>query len=524
MKLLWLTTIGRPSSLLILGLTLLPAIAQRAAATNSGSQARPLSLIAAQPAQPAKPSPPAQPLCPAQLGTAIDAIANRPQFQRARWGILIQTVAASPTSTASVYARDAQHYFIPASNAKILTTAATLHKLGSQFRIRTSVYRVDPRSQLTGSQSTILRVVGRGDPSLNNLQLRSLAQQLARQGMQRIDQLLGDDFYFRGLATHPTWEWEDVQAGYGAPVNSLIVNQNAVGFRLIPQALDQPLKVQWDNPAEAGQWQVENQSRSVGTTETEFLQVGRDLGKPILRVEGQLRVGAEPESAAIAVLNPAENFLRYFQQALLAQKISVTRISLAPSPTTMQQLELAAVTSPPLSTLLVETNQESNNLYAEALLRSLGATQTPASTESAAETGLAALKATLTELGVNPQSYILVDGSGLSRHSLVSPEALVQTLQAIARSPEAAVYRASLPVAGVSGTLQNRFRDTPAQGILQAKTGTLSGVGALSGYLNAPNYQPLVFSIIVNQSDQPASVLRQAIDEIALLLTRLRRC
>jgi D-alanyl-D-alanine carboxypeptidase/D-alanyl-D-alanine-endopeptidase (penicillin-binding protein 4) len=248
------------------------------------------------------------------------------------------------------------------------------------------------------------------------------------------------------------------------------------------------------------------------------------LGKPILRVEGQLRVGAEPESAAIAVLNPAENFLRYFQQALLAQKIRVTRISLAPSPTTMQELELAAVTSPPLSTLLVETNQESNNLYAEALLRSLGATQTPASTESAAETGLAALKVTLTELGVNPQSYILVDGSGLSRHNLVSPEALVQTLQAIARSPEAAVYRASLPVGGVSGTLQNRFQGTPAQGILQAKTGTLSGVGALSGYLNAPNYQPLVFSIIVNQSDQPASVLRQAIDEIALLLTRLRRC
>ncbi len=94
----------------------------------------------------------------------------------------------------------------------------------------------------------------------------------------------------------------------------------------------------------------------------------------------------------------------------------------------------------------------------------------------------------------------------------------------MAQSPEAVVYRASLPVAGISGTLRNRFRDSAAQGIVQAKTGTMSGVVALSGYLDAPDYEPLVFSIVVNQSDQPAATLRQASDEIVLLLTRLRRC
>ena len=94
----------------------------------------------------------------------------------------------------------------------------------------------------------------------------------------------------------------------------------------------------------------------------------------------------------------------------------------------------------------------------------------------------------------------------------------------MARSPLASFYRASLPVAGISGTLENRFLNTPAQGIVQAKTGTVSGVVALSGYINPPNYEPLVFSIIVNQSDRPATTLRQAVDEIVLLLTRLRRC
>jgi D-alanyl-D-alanine carboxypeptidase/D-alanyl-D-alanine-endopeptidase (penicillin-binding protein 4) len=117
-----------------------------------------------------------------------------------------------------------------------------------------------------------------------------------------------------------------------------------------------------------------------------------------------------------------------------------------------------------------------------------------------------------------------VDGSGLSRHNLASPKAIAQTLQLMAKTPQARVYRDSLPVAGVSGTLRNRFRNTVAQGNIQAKTGSMTGVSALSGYLDVPGYQPLVFSIMVNQSEQSLTTLRQGIDEIVLLLTRLRSC
>jgi D-alanyl-D-alanine carboxypeptidase/D-alanyl-D-alanine-endopeptidase (penicillin-binding protein 4) len=94
----------------------------------------------------------------------------------------------------------------------------------------------------------------------------------------------------------------------------------------------------------------------------------------------------------------------------------------------------------------------------------------------------------------------------------------------MANSPAASIYRASLPVAGESGTLKNRFNGTPNRVILQAKTGTLSGVSALSGYIEVANYEPLVFSIIVNQSDLSPAKLRSATDEIVLLLNRLRRC
>jgi D-alanyl-D-alanine carboxypeptidase/D-alanyl-D-alanine-endopeptidase (penicillin-binding protein 4) len=106
----------------------------------------------------------------------------------------------------------------------------------------------------------------------------------------------------------------------------------------------------------------------------------------------------------------------------------------------------------------------------------------------------------------------------------VTPEALVQTLRGMARSPNATIFRNSLAVAGSQGTLQNRFQNTPIQGRLQGKTGALSGVAALSGYLDPPNYPPLAFSILLNHFDQPVRSVRPAIDEIVLLLGRLRSC
>jgi D-alanyl-D-alanine carboxypeptidase/D-alanyl-D-alanine-endopeptidase (penicillin-binding protein 4) len=450
-------------------------------------------------------------ICAADLGAKVDAIANRPEFSRSRWGILIQPLS----STTTIYSRDAQKYFIPASNVKLLTTAAALQKLGADFRIKTSVY---------SGENGSLYVAGRGDPSIAEAQLKSLAQQLKQRGISQVNDLIGDDSYFQGNAVNPNWEWEDAQAGYGAPINSLMFNQNAIELILSPQAIGQPLKVTFAEPKLTNQWQIQNNSVTVGQNESEFVQVGREFDRPAIRVSGQLKAGAESESAYVAVVNPANNFLQHFQQALAAEGIAVKQALVASSSRNFTQ-ELAQVESPPLAELVKETNRESNNVYAEVLLRLLGKVtgKMPVPQEDTGEVGLKELKKVLTQLGVNPNSYILADGSGLSRHNLISPEALVQTLRLMANSPAASFYRASLPVAGESGTLKNRFT-TPNRVILQAKTGTLSGVSALSGYVEVPNYEPLVFSIIVNQSDLSAVKVRSAIDEIVLLLNRLSRC
>lgn len=447
-------------------------------------------------------------ICSSQLGRAIDAVINRPLFSRVRWGILVQPLSTGPI----LYSRDAQKYFTPASNLKLLTTAAVLQQLGANFRIRTSIYQ---------NGNGVLRVVGRGDPSLSDTQLQTLAQQLKQKGITQIQRLIADDSYIQGDIVNPTWQWEDVQSDYGAPVSSFILNQNIFSLKLVPQAVGKSLQVVWTDPGEARQWRTINQSVTVAQNQPTYVNVNRELSGTVLRIQGQLTTNSEPSLIDLPVIDPNYYFLRRFRAALATEKITLGQILVANGG--VNQEEIAFVESPPLSELLAETNLNSNNLYAEALLRAL-AVKKPRVNQTSADVGLEVVKASLTQLGVDPANYILVDGSGLSRRNLVTPEALVQTLRGIARTPTAYIYRASLPVAGKSGTLKGRFQDTPAEGIVQAKTGTLTGAISLSGYMNAPNYEPLVFSILVNQSEQPATVVRQAIDEIVVFLTQLQRC
>ena len=448
-------------------------------------------------------------ICPAELPERIDAIATRPLFSRARWGMSIQTLSNSQT----LYSREANRYFIPASNVKLLTTAAALRQLGAFYRIRTSIY----------GNEQVLRVVGRGDPSLTDEQLKDLAQQLKRRGIRQIKQLILEDSYFQGQVLNPEWEFGDMYTYYGTNVNSLILNQNAIALTLSPQEIGQPLKAVWGEPLAALQWELENQSITVASGMQSDAEVNGILGQPVLQIRGQLAVDSKPVTQFLAIRDPGKYFLQHFRTALAAEGIAVAKASVVSKAGNGNEPEVAFVESPNLSKLIADTNQQSNNLYAEVLLRSLGVSRNSNSANSA-ELGLTVVKDTLTQLGVDASGYMLADGSGLSRHNLVSPEALVQTLKAMSKLPEANIFRASLPVAGVSGTLSNRFKNTSAEGIVRAKTGTLSGNTALSGYVDVPNYQTVVFSIIVNQSEQSAAPLRGAVDEMVVLLTRLKRC
>ncbi|UBF26506.1 D-alanyl-D-alanine carboxypeptidase/D-alanyl-D-alanine-endopeptidase [Kovacikia minuta CCNUW1] len=458
----------------------------------------------------------ANPICPAQLGRAINRISDR--VGGARWGILVQTLG-NRANRKTLFSRNPTTLLIPASNNKLLTTAAVLTKLGAEYRIRTSVY-----GEGTDPSLATLRIVGRGDPSLTTAQLTSLTQQLRQKGIQQVTQLIGDDTYFRGAASNPDWDREDTLTGYGAPVNSLMLNQNGIGLTLFPQRVGQPLRVQWNDPTDREQWRLNNRSVTVSASSGEYVDAYRDANQRMIWVEGQLRAGSDPEPVAVSVPNPGNYLVAKFRTALETARVTVASSTVVKStPTPPGLVELGAIDSPPLSQLLVETNRESNNIYAEALLKTLGRIQTPTNL-NATGSGIAAVQTVLSSLGVNSTLYTMVDGSGLADRNRASTEALVQTLQAMAESPNAQVYRDSLAIAGINGTLNKRFRGTPVQGNLLGKTGTISGVVSLSGYLTPPNYPPLALSILVNHSSGSAATIRSAVDEIVLLLARLRSC
>ncbi|MFL0706132.1 D-alanyl-D-alanine carboxypeptidase/D-alanyl-D-alanine endopeptidase [Cylindrospermopsis raciborskii] len=451
--------------------------------------------------------------CASQIPSSIEKIINSPTFERMRWGILIKNLSSDQI----LYSRDAQKYFIPASTTKILTAAAAWQKLGKDFRIRTSIHQGDEGN---------FYLVGRGDPSFNNAQLTALAEKLQQRGIRSINKLIVDDSYFQGEYIDASWQWEDIQADYGAPVNSLMVNENTGILTLSPNKIGEKLNITWSNDMELYSG-IENNSITVAENESRFFQVTRDLKGQVLKIDGKLPINSPSQTIGLSVIDPIDNFLKNLR--LTWEKVGINVKEIQPIfeyqhyKIAEQKPEIAVVESLTLPDLLKEVNRNSNNLYAESLLRHLGNSESTNKNETTVNQGLKILKTTLSEWGIEPNTYMIVDGSGLSRKNLISPEALVKILQVMAKSPDGNLFRASLATGGMNGTLKNRFLKTPAWGIVQGKTGSMTGVISLSGYINVPNYDDLVFSMIVNQSQHPSAV-RKAMDEIIILLAKLHKC
>ncbi len=456
-------------------------------------------------------------LCPSELAQQLDAKLAQTPLDRSYVGMVLQTQATAEDARETLYARHANQFFIPASGAKLLTTAAALHQLGADYRIRTSVYGAPGPGG-----STHLRVVGRGDPTITDGQLAELAEQLAQKGITQVNQLVLQDAYFPRFATNPTWEWGDAQWYYAPPVNSLILNSNAVTVQIAPTQVGNPLSISWPANAQPKTLPIDNATVTVAELENALpLRLWRTGGSNQIQVSGELSQSASPVTYDLAVLDPAQYFADALVFALESQGVSVAQTAISTRSEQNPEPELAAVASPPLKELLKPTNQNSNNLYAEVLLKTLGVTYADEPIDDASTAGGEAVASVLGTLGVDPETLRLADGSGLSRHNLVTPLAMVNTLQAMAVHPEADVFSDSLAVTGLSGTLRNRLGHTVLKGRVQGKSGALTGNVSLSGYLQPPEHKPVVFSILINHSDQHASVLRDRIDDILLLVAQL---
>jgi D-alanyl-D-alanine carboxypeptidase/D-alanyl-D-alanine-endopeptidase (penicillin-binding protein 4) len=340
-----------------------------------------------------------------------------------------------------------------------------------------------------------------------------LIDKITAAGVKRVEgSIVGDDSYFRGNAIPASWEWDDLQWYYGAEVSALPVNDNAVDLVVKPGPVGYACaaKVTPYNPV----YRVKNLCLTTAAGTPRTLKIEKLLGQNQLEITGTLPVGNAGFSRSVTVSRPAEIFAALLKQRLESRGIVVTGQYSVRSPgiTTLaaEQVEIAKLESPPLSLIAAKTMKPSQNMYTETLLWALGEHERarlkqlnppPAAAvidRDSAALGIDSVKAFLTGIGVAPDGIVQYDGSGLSRHNLITPAAVVQLYAYMAKSKNAQAWRDSLTIGGVDGTLANRFKGTAAAGNIRGKTGTIDQVSALSGYMTTAGGDQLIVSFVVN--------------------------
>jgi D-alanyl-D-alanine carboxypeptidase/D-alanyl-D-alanine-endopeptidase (penicillin-binding protein 4) len=457
-----------------------------------------------------------------RLGRAIDRIVDRPELAHAFWGIEVRSLGSGKT----LYERNADKAFRPASTLKLVTTAAALDAFGPDARFRTTVEtagRLDGLGRILGD----VFLVGGGDPSLSGRfddgpptpAFETMVDALVAAGVRRIEgRLVGDEGAFSGERRGADWAWEDLTWGYGAEVSALAFNDNVVHLTLVPGERPGDPAVLDVVPRTALVPVVSTVTTTAAGTE-EDLALDKPAGSNRVLLSGALPRGGSWEGD-VAVEDPALFAATVFGEVLESRGIAVMGAVVTSSdPRPADARVLATHDGVPLARLIEEVNTESQNLHAEMLLRLLGR---HASGEGSADKGHEAVAQFLERLEAPHAGWELRDGSGLSRTNILTPRGLAALLVAMDRHPHAAVFRASLAVAGVSGTLEERMRDTPAAGRVLAKTGTLRRVNALAGYVTTVRGERLAFAVLVNNQVELSGAAKDAIDAIAITLATAR--
>lgn len=481
------------------------------------------------------------------LAERIAAVLASPDLERGFWGIEV----ASLETGKSLYSQNSYKLFTPASNTKLFTTAAAIALIGPNYTCRTTVETngtLDKYGRLNGD----LLLVGRGDPNLSGRELpyllrtqrndhpiqvlEQLADALAQKGVKYIDgDIVADDSYFAFERYGEGWSQDDLVLADGAPVSALTINDNVVFVNILPADRAGERAFVSITPF-ADYYQVDNRIITTPAGTGRKIFINREPGATLLTLWGNMPLDDAGANEALAIDNPAEFAAALFRQLLekrgivvygkqrsrhteLASLSTLTVTATAPArggdessrPSLSQPMILASHESKPLIEDVQVINKVSQNLHAEILLRVLGREKGMAGT---VEGGLEVLRGFLNQAGIAPEQYLFYDGSGLSRQNLVTPHAVVQLLCYATSQPWGASFRDTLPVAGVDGSLADRFSNLDSRAHIAAKTGALGGVKALSGYAATVKGQQIAFSILSNNLNLPNKRVLDTIDSI----------
>ena len=372
-----------------------------------------------------------------------------------------------------------------------------------------------------GGDPTIGARFGGGDP---RAVFRAWADSLRARGVTRIaGRVVGNDDVFDDVPLGRGWAWDDLGAGYSAEVGGLELNEGVVGVRVAPGArAGEPGRVTLSPPT--AYVPVENRVVTSPAGTPPRLDASRAATGTGIVVAGTVPTDTAGVDEEVAVRDNTAYFAAVLRETLRSSGIEVQGPAVdADALPAAERGEAAAPlfvhASPPMREVLAAFLKPSQNQYGEILLKTLGRELRGEGTASA---GAAAIDSLFRARGLPAGALAQADGSGLSRYNLVAPELLAAVLEHMMKSPHWEVWHAALPVAGTDGTLAGRFRGTPLAGRLHAKTGTLSGVRALSGYVPGPDGEPLVFSILLNHHTRSARDADRVIDAALLRISAPR--
>src|SRR5229473_2534574 len=445
----------------------------------------------------------------AKFSARADTLLGTAPASKGEWGILV----ADAQSGETLYEQNADKFFVPASNMKLFSTALALAKLGPDFRFRTTLETWGAISS-EGVLSGDVALVGRGDPNLSNRRfpyqlkeefdgppekvLAELADALVAKGVKEISgDVIGDDSYFPRERYPNGWEIDDMVWEYGAAVSAIVVADNTVALTLTPgEQAGSPVQVAVA-PA-TPDFSVENEVTTSAAEVKSDLTLTREPGSNLVVVKGSLPAKSAPRKLVLAIEEPAQHAAALLKRLLEERGIKVAGVAKARhdhAEPAGDPVVLAEHVSVPLGDAVKLINKISQNLHTEMLLRTV-----------ARQSGLWATPDELmkipadfyTTAGIAPGDVIQADASGLSRHDLVTPRAIVTMLSFAQKQSWFATYYASLPVAGVDGTLEDRMKNTPAAGRIHAKTGSVEHVRTLSGFAETASGRRVIFSFLSN--------------------------
>ena len=457
-----------------------------------------------------------------RLAEDIANTTGGPGVQRAAWGIAVHSLDRNER----LFELNPRTLLVPASAAKLVSLAAAAEAVGWDFRFETTVRATAPI--VDGVMHGDLIVVGSGDPSIGGragAELGVWVTALKALGLRRVDgRVIGDDDSLEEPRPQLAWAWDDLGYPSGVLFGALNLDENRLEVTIAPAASMGGATTLSVEPQAVSRPLV-NRTVTGAAGSPQLLWPEQRPGEPFLTIAGSIPPGVAPARLQVSAGNPTFWFATAFRHSLIADGVEVTGDAIdvddvSPRPERSASYVLYTHRSATLAEIAQPLLKDSINLYGEAVLR-LNAQRGRFPTNDAALEGL---KNRMTAWGIGADGWQIVDGSGLSRRNAVAPEVLVAVLRHMYEAPDAASrWMSALPTAGRDGTLRDRMRGTAAEGNVHAKTGTMSNIRTLAGYVRTRDGEMLAFAIMADAFEGVGADAVAAIDRIAVRLAEFSR-